>query len=138
MNNPRIEELKHHSEDISWLNAVEASRASKSHYGLNAQTVGSVERLEFEEDVSTATDWLRSRISGFQERVVVFGGNDRFRCSGNFFVENWSDIFVPSRNDAMVYSPESSFILFYCHENEFEAGNELCSTETGQEPTLAF
>lgn len=133
MNNPRIEELKHHSEDISWLDAVEASRAyelvglydSKSHYGLNAQTVGSVERLEFEEDVSTATDWLRSRISGAQELVVVFGGDDCFRCSGNFFVENWSDIFVPSRDDAMVYSPESSFILFYCHENEFEVGQRV-------------
>lgn len=135
MNNPhwRIEELKHHSEDISWLDAVEASRAyelvglydSKSHLGLNAQTVGSVERLAFEEDVSTATDWLRSRISGFQELVVVFGGDDCFRCSGNFFVENWSDIFVPSRDDVMVYSPESSFILFYCHENEFEVGQRV-------------
>lgn len=66
MNNPhwRIEELQHHSEDISWLDAVEASRAyelvglydSKTHLGLNAQTVGALERLEFEEDVSTATD----------------------------------------------------------------------------------
>lgn len=64
-------------------------------------------------------------ISGVQELVVVFGGDDSFRCSGNFFVENWSDIFVPSRDDAMVYSPESSFILFYCHENEFEVGQRV-------------
>ena len=134
MKNPlwRIEELKHHSEDIFWLDAVEANRAyelvglydSKSHLGLNAQTVGSLERLEFE-DVLTATDWLRSRISGIQELVVVFGGDDCFRCSGNFFVENWSDIFVPSRDDAMIYSPKSSFILFYCHENEFEVGRRV-------------
>lgn len=135
MNNPhwRIEELKHHSKDISWLDAVEACRAyelvglydSKSHLGLNSQTVGSLGRLEFEKDVSTATDWLRSRISGIQELVVVFGADDCFRCSGNFFVENWSDIFVPSRDDAMVYSPESAFILFYCHENQLEVGQRV-------------
>ncbi|USX23114.1 hypothetical protein NHH82_13530 [Oxalobacteraceae bacterium OTU3REALA1] len=129
----RIEELKHHSKDISWLDASEARQAydlvglydSKSHYGLNAQAVGSVERLEFDEDVSTATDWLRPRISGVQELIVVFGRDDCFRCSGNFFVENWSDIFVPARDDAMAYSPESSIILFYCHENEFEVGQRI-------------
>lgn len=129
----RIEELKHHSKDICWLAASEAKQAynlvglydSKSHLGLNAQTVGSVERLKFDEDVSTATDWLRPRISGIQELIVVFGGDECFRCSGNFFVENWSDIFVPARDDAMAYSPESSIILFYCHEKEFEVGQRI-------------
>ncbi|QEI05673.1 hypothetical protein FXN63_07330 [Pigmentiphaga aceris] len=129
----RIEELKHHSKDISWLDASEASQAytlvglydSKSHLGLNAQTVDSIERLELDEGISTATDWLRLRISGIQELVVVFGEDDCFRCSGNFFVENWSDIFVPARDDAMAYSPESSIILFYCHENEFELGQRI-------------
>ena len=49
----------------------------------------------------TATDSLRPRISAIQELIVVFGGDDCFRCSDNFFVENWSDIFVPARDDAM-------------------------------------
>ncbi len=129
----RVNELKHYSREISWLDAVERRRAyelvrlydSKSHLGLNAETVGAVERLEFGDDVSTATDWLRARMSSIHELVVVFGEDDCFRCSRDFFIENWSDIFVPSRDDAMVYSPESSIILFYCHENEFEVGQRI-------------
>jgi hypothetical protein len=126
----RADELKHHAKDIAWLDADEARSGydlvglydSKSHYGLNAQTVSSVERLEFGDDIAMATGWLRPRMASVQDVVVVFGRDDCFRCSGNFFIENWSDIFVPSRDDAMVYSPDSSIILFYCHENEFEVG----------------
>ena len=145
MNNQhwRIEELKHHSKDISWLDASEASLAyklvslydSKSHLGLNAQTVGSVERLEFDEDLSTATDWLRTRISVIQELIVVFGGDDCFRCSGNFFVGNWSDIFVPARDDAMA-TPQKT--LSFCSTGmkiNSRLDNELFLTEIGQKRT---
>ena len=129
----RVEELKHHSDDIDWLNAIDARDAydlvglydSKTHLGLNANAVGSVERLEFGDDVAAATEWLRSRLPSAQEVIVAFGGDDCFRCNGVFFIENWSDIFVPSRDDAMVYSCESPFILFYCHENEFEVGQRI-------------
>lgn len=129
----RVDELKHHSGEISWLDTAEALRAyelvrlydSKSHLGLNTQTVGAVERLEFDDDVASATDWLRARMPSSQELVVVFGGDECFRCSSDFFIGNWSDIFVPSRDDAMVYSQESLTILFYCHENEFEVGQRV-------------
>ena len=94
-----------------------------------------MERLEFEDDVATATDWLKARLPSTQELVVVFGGDDCFRCSSDFFIENWSNIFVPSRDDALVYSLESPIILFYCHENEFEVGRRIVSTEAGQERT---
>ena len=129
----RVNELKHYSREISWLDAVEGRRVydlvrlydSKRHLGLNAETVGAVERLEFGDDISTATNWLRARRPNIHELVVVFGEDDCFRCSRDFFVENWSDIFIPSRDDAMVYSQESPIILFYCHENEFEAGQRI-------------
>ncbi len=128
----RVDELKHHANDIAWLDAGDASRAydlvrlydSKTHLGLNVNIVGSVERLEFGDNIPTATEWLRNRMSG-QEVVVVFGEDDCFKCSSAFFVENWPDIFVPSRDDAMVYSIESPLIVFYCHENEFEVGQRL-------------
>lgn len=129
----RIEELKHHEDSIDWLDAVDARSAyelvglydSKTHYGLNANAISAVERLEFGDDVTAATEWLRARLPSAQEVTVVFGVHDCFRCNGAFFIENWAEIFVPSRDDAIVYSCASPFILFYCHENEFEVGERI-------------
>jgi hypothetical protein len=131
----RIQELEHHSANIAWLNAESARRAydlvglhdSKMHLGLNVNTVGSIERIEFGDDAAIATKWLRARVPEIQQVVVVFGENDCFLCSSEFLVENWSDIFVPSRDDAMVYSNDTPLILFYCHENEFEVGQRIVS-----------
>ncbi|MGK5016105.1 hypothetical protein [Janthinobacterium sp. HLS12-2] len=131
----RIQELEHHSANIAWLNAESARRAydlvglhdSKTHLGLNVNTVGSIERIEFGDDAAIATKWLRARVPEIQQVVVVFGENDCFLCSSVFLVENWSDIFIPSRDDAMVYSNDTPLILFYCHENEFEVGQRIFS-----------
>ena len=129
----RVQELNHHSADIVWLDAEGARRAyhlvgfhdSKTHLGLDVNTVGSIERLEFGNDVAIATSWLRARVPGTQQVVVVFGEDDCFLCSSAFLVENWSDIFVPSRDDAMVYSNDTPLILFYCHGNAYEAGQRM-------------
>ncbi|WP_456127301.1 hypothetical protein [Janthinobacterium lividum] len=129
----RVQELQHHSANIAWLNAEDARRAyevaclhdSKTHFGLNVNTVGSIERLVFGNDVATATKWLRARMPGTQQIVVVFGEDECFVCSSVFLIENWSDIFVPSRDDAMIYSNGTPLILFYCHENEFEVGQRI-------------
>lgn len=74
-----------------------------------------------------ATLWLRARMPGSQQVVVVFGKDESFVCSSVFLVENWSDVFVPSRDDAMIYSNDTPLILFYCHENEFELGQRIVS-----------
>ena len=129
----RVQELNHHSADIVWLDAEGARRAyhlvglhdSKTHLGLDVNTVGSIERLEFGNDVAIATSWLRARVPGTQQVVVVFGEDDCFVCSSVYLVENWSDIFVPSRDDAMVYSNDTPLILFYCHGNAYEAGQRM-------------
>lgn len=129
----RVQELNHHSADIVWLDAESAGRAyhlvrlhdSKTHLGLDVNTVGSIERLAFGNDVAIATSWLRARVPGIQQVVVVFGEDDCFLCSSVFLVENWSDIFVPSRDDAMVYSNDTPLILFYCHGNAYEAGQRM-------------
>ncbi|ATD60791.1 MAG: hypothetical protein ACOH2S_04395 [Janthinobacterium svalbardensis] len=129
----RVQELNHHSADIVWLNAEGAGRAyrlvglhdSKTHLGLDVNTVGSIERFAFGNDVAIATSWLRARVPGIQQVVVVFGEDDCFLCSSVFLVENWSDIFVPSRDDAMVYSNDTPLILFYCHEKAYEVGQRM-------------
>ncbi|MBH1982610.1 MAG: hypothetical protein I8H79_08650 [Burkholderiales bacterium] len=129
----RVQELNHHSADIVWLNAEGACRAyhlvglhdSKTHLGLDVNTVDSIERLAFGADVVSATSWLRARVPGIQQVVVVFGEDDCFVCSSVYLVENWSDIFVPSRDDAMVYSNDTPLILFYCHENAYEVGQRM-------------
>lgn len=129
----RVQELNHHSADIVWLNAEGAGRAyhlvhlhdSKTHLGLDVNTVASIERLAFGNDVAIATSWLRARVPGIQQVVVVFGEDDCFVCSSVFLVENWSDIFVPSRDDAIVYSNDTPLILFYCHENAYEVGQRM-------------
>ena len=129
----RVQELNHHSADIVWLNAEGARRAyhlvhlhdSKTHLGLDVNTVASIERLAFGNDVAIATSWLRARVPGIQQVVVVFGEDDCFLCSSVFLVENWSDIFVPSRDDAIVYSNDTPLILFYCHENAYEVGQRM-------------
>ncbi|WP_332859017.1 hypothetical protein [Janthinobacterium svalbardensis] len=129
----RVEELKHHAADIVWLDAEGARRAydvvrlhdSKTHPGLDVNTVGSIERFAFGNDVASATRWLRACMPGSQQVVVVFGPDECFVCSSVFLVENWSDIFVPSRDDAMVYSNDTPCILFHCHEKAFEVGQRL-------------
>lgn len=72
-----------------------------------------------------ATLWLRARVPGIQQVVVAFEEDDCFLCSSVFLVENWSDIVVPSRDDAMVYSNDMPLILFYCHEKAFELGQRM-------------
>ena len=129
----RVQELNHHSADIVWLNAGGAGRAyhlvhlhdSKTYLGLDVNTVASIERLVFGNDVAIATSWLRARVPGIQQVVVVFGEDDCFVCSSVYLVENWSDIFVPSRDDAIVYSNDTPLILFYCHENAYEVGQRM-------------
>jgi hypothetical protein len=102
MNKPhwRVEELKRFANDIDWLDANDARCAydlvrlydSTTHLGLNRSTVSSIERLAFDDYVPAATKWLRGRLPATQELVVVFGGDDSFRCSGAFFIANWPDI----------------------------------------------
>lgn len=129
----RAEELKHHSADIAWLDAEGARHAydvvrlhdSKTHLGLDVHTVASIERFAFGDDAVSATRWLRARMPGIQQVVVVFGEAECFVCSSVFLVENWSDIFIPSRDDAMVYSNDTPLILFYCHENAYEVGQRI-------------
>lgn len=95
------------------------------HLGLNIDTVDSIERFAFGNAAAIATRWLQARIRETQQLVVVFGEDACCVCGSGFLAENWSDVFVPSRDDAIIYSNDTQHILFYSHENQFEAGQRL-------------
>ncbi len=126
----RIKELQHFGDAIAWLSAAQASAAyslareydSSGRLGLNEATVSHIERIEFGDHALNAKAWLCPRLPPTEELIVVFGEEACFKCTSKFFATNWEGIFVPSRDDAIVYSEGSRFILFYCHENEFEVG----------------
>jgi hypothetical protein len=131
--NWRVTELAHYADDLKWLTADEASRAyelallyaAKTHYGLDTSTVIGIDRIVFDDDVSAANEWLGVHVGAAEKLVVVFNEASCFRCGADFFLKNWPDIFVPSRDDAVIYSTASPLILFLCHENEIEAGQRI-------------
>jgi hypothetical protein len=97
----------------------------KTRYGLDTTTVEDIERISFDDDVPAAQAWLRARVGTTEQLVVVFGDTDGFRCRAGFFLEHWQDVFVPGRDDAVIYATTSPLVLFFCHENEFEAGQRV-------------
>jgi hypothetical protein len=50
----------------------------------------------------------------------VFGRKDVFRVPARVFLDNWQDMFCPSRDDAVILPAGGGWALFYCHEDEFE------------------
>jgi hypothetical protein len=116
---------------LAWLGDVEAAgvydRASrfvsKSHYGLDSSAVADIERLDVEAPGSEANAWLSRRIGGGSV-LVVFDSREVCRMDGSFFVENWQEFLYPSRDDAVILVEGTSGVLFYCHEDEFEFGQQ--------------
>jgi hypothetical protein len=47
------------------------------------------------------------------------------RMDSTFFVMNWQDFLSPSREDAVILLEGRGVVLFYCHEDEFEIGQQL-------------
>jgi hypothetical protein len=127
--NWRRDELAHFGDRLAWLREAEASSVydralqftSKSHYGLDPTTVVDIEKLDVDEPGPEANAWLSRRV-GAGALLVVFGEHQVCRIEGFFFVENWQDIFCPSRDDAVILLEISGGVLFYCHEEEFEFG----------------
>ncbi len=96
---------------------------SPLHYGLNDKLVENIERLNFGYDDERATDWIAKRVPSDAEVLIAYGDTEVYACSSQFFVETWRLLFVPARDDAIVWSSGTRFIMFVCHENELEAGS---------------
>jgi hypothetical protein len=56
---------------------------------------------------------------------VVFDRHQVGRMGGDFFVRNWEDLLMPSRDDTVILPEDRGVVLFYCHEDEFEFGQQL-------------
>ncbi|GAB2889237.1 hypothetical protein ACCI51_18980 [Microbulbifer echini] len=112
-----------------WLGAEHAQSAydfalkysATDRYGLNTDTVSSIDRLEIE-SASVAKNWLSDRLDSVGSVQVVLNENEVFVVQSDRFLESWQDIFMPARDDAMIIHNNSKIIVFYCHEDELEIG----------------
>jgi len=129
----RMQELRHFEEEIKWLPAPQAKQAyslAHRHYcraqkSLNPANTTGNERLALSDDFELAKQWLLAKLPSCGELVVVFENGDCFTCSPQFFIENWEDIFLPTRDDATVFAELDPFIMFHCHENEIEVAQRI-------------
>jgi len=130
--NWRRNELAHFGDQVTWLVQAEATEVfdramlltSKSHYGLDPAAVTDIERLGVEELGEEANAWLSRRI-GVGRLLVVFDRHQACRMDSTFFVMYWQDLLSPSQDDAVILLEGRGIVLSYCHEDEFEIGQQL-------------
>ncbi len=119
-NGLRIERLDAPASASAWNIALGVNSAD--HYGLRASAVVDVERHAIV-DLDATTRWLERRLSMMgADLLLVFSQYEVFRISKGEFLGRWFDCFVPARDDAIVLEEDGPGVLFYCHEEEFEAG----------------
>jgi len=90
-------------------------------YGLNEQSVANIDRLVIA-SYSVAQAWLNDRLPSIGTVQVVYSKSEVVVIEASVFLDRWQEIFVPSRDDAVVLHDSSATVLFYCHEEELEVG----------------
>jgi hypothetical protein len=123
-----MQDLSWLGSNILWLASDDARHwyehvdrlQSERHYGFDPTRVDIGERIKCDE---ATPDWLRRRIP-IQALVVliVFGDEEVCQLPTSTLVAEWENIFVPGRDDAIILEPDSNWVLYYHHENEFEFG----------------
>lgn len=91
---------------------------SRTRYGLDETVFPAIERLDVSEPGSEARGWLAARVS--DDLLLVFGRDEVFRVPVALFLDNWQDMFCPSRDDVVIVPASGGWTLFYCHEDVFE------------------
>lgn len=125
--NFRRAQLEHFESAIQWMDAMVAQHtfehwiafAATDRYGLHPEKVASIEHVDAEEE--TIDSWLETRCVG-NSIVVIFASDAVLETEVEFFLHNWRDMLCPSRDDALIVSQNTNWIMFYCHEDEFEFG----------------
>jgi hypothetical protein len=92
---------------------------SRTRYGLDETAFAVIERLDVEEPGPGAEQWLAERV-GAGDVLLVFGRDDVFRVPTPLLLGRWQDMFCPSRDDVVIVPARGGWVLFYCHEDEFE------------------
>lgn len=125
----REEEYRELGLSARWLTEERAKSAyvhalqysSDRRYGLNEQTTDNIENhIIVSRNVANA--WLRVRLRVEGTVQVVYGDDDVCVIDTESFLNSWQDIFVPSRDDAIILHNIDKTVLFYCHEEELEVG----------------
>ncbi|MFZ6647825.1 hypothetical protein ACO0LO_19025 [Undibacterium sp. TJN25] len=127
--NDRRQQFYELSIEARWLDIEHAAHAyryalgfsSNARYGLKTDTVSDIESLIIE-SYSVANSWIKDRLGGAGTVQIVYGHDDVCVISTQDFLNNWQNIFAPSRDDAIVLHNLNESILFYCHEDELEFG----------------
>ncbi|AKU22959.1 hypothetical protein MJ904_08420 [Massilia sp. MB5] len=112
-----------------WLDAEHARRAyayalqyaHPRHYGLNGATVDQIEQ-HLIASRTVARAWLATRLSAVGTVQIVFGDDEVCVVPAAQFLASWDQLFVPSRDDAIILHNLDQTVLFYCHEEELEIG----------------
>lgn len=129
--NWRRKELSHYSMDINWILVSEAggkyeealNYTSKHHYGLNPDLIAEIERFDIAENKSQVSDWLANKLGNMEQALfLVYGKTEVCRVKTSFFIGHWQDMMLPSRDDVVIIPERGDWVLFYCHEDEFEYG----------------
>lgn len=95
--------------------------SSTKRYGLNEETVSAIDRIVIE-SYSVADQWLKNRINSEGTIQIVYSDTEACVVEAEKFLQNWKDLFVPSRDDAVVFHNLERTVLFYCHEEKLEVG----------------
>jgi hypothetical protein len=121
--------LAHFGDQLGWLDESKAAATydrgmafcSKSHYGPDPAKFVRIERLDVDDSGTDSSEWLAPKLDPGPV-LIVFSHSDVCQATTSFFIENWRDLFCPSRDDVIILPKLGDWVLFYCHEDEFEYG----------------
>jgi hypothetical protein len=131
----RVAQIESLSLGARWLSPERSKNAYQfalpythsKRYGLNEDTVENIQRLEIS-DRGYAKRWLSERLVSEGTVQIIFGNDEVCVIDAAKFIEHWEQIFVPSRDDAVVMHNLNNQVLFYCHEEELEFGCRIGPT----------
>ena len=126
----RQQELSHYGDAFRWLALPEAEdtyREARKYdcqerWGLDPATVDGIEHYDARGKEEAATEWLQQRFGKAASVLVVFGDVDVALVPAAVLVAEWPNIFMPSRDDAIVLADDRSWVAFYQHEDRWEWG----------------
>ena len=117
--NHYIEEINKLNLNVRWLEPEKAKNSyqyalnfsSTQYYGLNPETVRDIEKLERYSD-SVAKEWVKERLSSSNTVQVVSSDQLVFVIPADQFLENWQDMFLPVRDDAIILHNTNKTVMF--------------------------
>ncbi len=125
----RKKELHESGIEGIWLNEESASEfyeyalkfMSNEKWGFDRTKVTNIVEHKVD-DEETAKLWLVENMENTSLVYVVFGPKEVLGTGSKIILENWSDLFLPSRDDVLVLAQSGPKIAFYWHEDVWFVG----------------